>query len=177
MAMTKSAFRTELKHLGGNAILPNVLQSLNQTVLENATRRMFVSFECAIFDFAARTVTVANAGHGMVACVRNGVVRILQPKGTALGLAQKGIFSEERCDLRPDDIFLFFTDGIVEATGKHNEEFGTDRIFSAVQAVLREKEQMPSPEMVYDAVLHAAQIFTGTSAFADDATLVVLRVV
>lgn len=177
MAMTKSAFRTELKHLVGNAVLPNLLQSLNQTVLENTTRRMFVSFECAVFDFAARTLTIANAGHGMVACVRNTSVRIFQPKGTALGLAQKGIFSEEQCDLQPDDIFLFFTDGIVEAMGKYNEEFGTDRIFSAVQAILRKPGQPPSPENIYHAVLNTVQTFTGTSAFADDATLVVLRVV
>jgi serine phosphatase RsbU (regulator of sigma subunit) len=177
MAMTKSAFRTELKHSLPNAPLTDVLHSLNQTVLESTSRRMFVSFECAVFDIGEKKVHIANAGHGLVARFRDGRVHTFQSKGMALGLAAKGVFSEETSDLQPNDVFLFFTDGIIEAMNTEKEEFGLERVEKIVMNVLADTNEPANPRKIYDSILSTVQAFTNTSSFEDDATLVVVRVV
>ena len=137
---------------------------------------MFVSFECAMFDFTARKVSFVNAGHGMIARVRGGVVSQIHPKGMALGLGQKGVFGEETSDLVSNDIFIFFTDGVSEAMNDAKEEFGTDRVFADVERIIADAGNRLLPEHIYTALMRSVEKFTTKQCFDDDATLVIVQV-
>jgi sigma-B regulation protein RsbU (phosphoserine phosphatase) len=52
---------------------------------------------------------------------------MLNPTGPALGILSEATFKTKKLDFHPGDIFLFYTDGLVEASDGH-EEFGELRL-------------------------------------------------
>jgi serine phosphatase RsbU (regulator of sigma subunit) len=176
MAVVKSAFRTELKHLRSAAHLPDLMRSLNEIICDNAERGMFVSFQCVVFNFVERTCTLCNAGHLPVLRARPSAAAMdeLRTRGMALGLARQAVFSAETFSVQTGDVFLFLTDGVTEAANAANAEFGLD----AVKRVLKQHGGSQSPEQLYTTTLSHLRAFAGgtTAKFQDDATMLVLRI-
>jgi sigma-B regulation protein RsbU (phosphoserine phosphatase) len=71
--------------------------------------------------------------------------------------------------IAPGDVFVIYTDGITEATGRGGEEFGEKRLLDTIHA----SRHAPVPSIL-DAVLGDVQKFS-TGDQADDLTLVVAR--
>jgi serine phosphatase RsbU (regulator of sigma subunit) len=176
MAIVKSAFRTELKHLHSVADVPALMHSLNEIICDNAERGMFVSFQCMIFNFAERTWTLCNAGHLPVLRARPSAAMVdeLRTRGMALGLTRQAAFSAETSAFQTNDVFLFLTDGVTEATNAANAEFGVD----AVKRVLKQHGGAQEPEQLYSTTLAHLRAFAGGTAatFQDDATMLVVRI-
>ncbi len=175
MAVTKSAFRTELKHYSN---LPALMQSLNQMICENADKGMFVSFQCCLVNFQNQTLIVANAGHLPVLhyTPRTASVQEIKPRGMALGLATKGVFNVQSTSFQEGDVFVFLTDGVMEATNAGNEEFGLEN----VKRVLKKHGSSQMPQQLYDTIISHLRTFCGagraTLELADDATLLAINV-
>jgi sigma-B regulation protein RsbU (phosphoserine phosphatase) len=115
-----------------------ILRQLNDELLEQNPRGMFVTLQCMLFDLAQRTVTCASAGH-------HGAVRIApgQPSrlvftssGRVLGLmpSSSSEIASETFDLQAGETFVLFTDGVSEAFDANQELFGEDRLLAHVDA-------------------------------------------
>ncbi len=152
----------------------DLLAELNRIFLDNLPPASYFTLIYAVFDPAAGRLLHANAGHPPALHLRaaSGAAEWLTAEGPAVGLLHETVLFEavER-SYEPGDVFVFYTDGITEATDAGGLEFGADRIADAVRSVWGR-----SAEAMAGAVHDAADAFRGTDARGDDATVIVVRV-
>jgi phosphoserine phosphatase RsbU/P len=167
MASFRAALRTQMKR---HARLTAVAARLNDAVLEFRDASRFVTAVCAVLEDGGR-VRYVNCGHNPPLLLRAGGGReTLRLGGAALGLFAGERFREGSVRLEPGDSLVLYTDGVVEPTGEHDVEFGTDRLDAAVRGA----GGRPASEALR-AVIGATQAFSGRDRYDDDFTLVVVR--
>jgi serine phosphatase RsbU (regulator of sigma subunit) len=164
-AMTKSALRSQAGHDPSPAIL---LGHLNRTLVQLVDRHMFVTFACLVADNTTQKVRIATAGHPPVLLLRNGhLVREVRTRSLALGMDAGAVFSELEIPFERGDVFLLYTDGVVEAASRRGEQFGTSRLSAAITSTGDR-----SPDALCKGILQEVSRFAGTSSLKDDATVV-----
>ncbi len=166
-----------LKALGSISSSPaEVLRRMNTLFYENVERGHFISMIYAVFDMERRLLTVARAGHPHV--LHRGTdasVEVIRSRGMALGFDEGGRFSESieelSLPLQKDDVFVFYTDGYPEAMTRKREEFGEERMSTALAQYAGSNAR--------DILTHMhGEIgrFIGRAKQHDDMTMVVVRV-
>ncbi|HVP53362.1 MAG TPA: GAF domain-containing protein [Candidatus Eisenbacteria bacterium] len=148
-----------------------MLEAINLSLAERPIEAQYVSMIYAIWHDSERTLQVANSGLPRPLHFRDGRVEEIAVTGLPMGLFSSAEFEQRKLRGKPGDIFLFFTDGITDATSSEGHMFGRGRL----EKVVRENAQGSADEIaqaIYSAVSrHAA----GVAAF-DDQTIVVLKV-
>ena len=97
----------------------------------------------------------------------------MQQNGLFLGMFPHAKYASVRVSISAGDWFALYTDGVSEAHGAGNEEFGIERL----QALLA-KTPDARCDAAADGVLDAVRSWTGRGAAEsqdDDITLVVMR--
>jgi serine phosphatase RsbU (regulator of sigma subunit) len=120
--------------------------------------------------------TYTLAGHSPPLLVHRSLSRVTRlkpprPHAAALGVLPDEEFSGESVRLTPGDAFLFFTDGLYEASNYKGEEFGIGRL----EAVLRENMYRETPELL-DAAMAAISDFVEGQPIADDICIVAVDI-
>jgi serine phosphatase RsbU (regulator of sigma subunit) len=138
-------------------------------------KNVFISVVYGILDLDKGQFTLARAGHCPVAMVNgSGDGRYLRTEGLGLGLDRGTLFAkvleEETISLRRGDVFVLYTDGVVESRSDAGEEYGYERL---IDAVTRHHDK-PVKEM-HSALLSDLNRFLGRADYDDDMTLLVLR--
>lgn len=166
-----------LKALGSISSSPaEVLRRMNTLFYDNVERGHFISMIYGVFDMERRMLTVARAGHPHV--LHRGTdaaVHIIRSRGMALGFDEGGVFSESieelSLPLNKDDVFVFYTDGYPEAMTRKREEFGEERMSTA----LAQYEGSDARDILTH--MHGEiRRFIGRAKQHDDMTMVVVRV-
>ena len=158
-ALFMAVTMTLLRNLARQGHAPEeILRQLNDELLEQNPRGMFVTLQCLVFDLAQGTVTCASAGHHAVVQVRPDQPprMVFTTSGRVLGLLPAEDIRSERVDLRPGDTFVLYTDGVSEAFGPGDELFGDERLQAQVETT-RGRSARETTLGVLDAVRkHAA---------------------
>jgi sigma-B regulation protein RsbU (phosphoserine phosphatase) len=142
---------------------------LNNAMCENMPSGKFITFFCAMLDTERKTLTYANAGHGVPVLLRSsGEIVRLHEGGVVLGVFRDVTYRQATVALVPGDRLVLFTDGLTEAHNAEGEEFGDDRLIAEAMMV----RALP-PAHLKDRLLAAATSF---GALTDDATLLVAAV-
>lgn len=174
MTLVKGAVQALAREYAGPV---EVLQRLNDQFYENAPAGTFITMIYGVLDLNERSFTFARAGHNPLLVHRNGGGRpaALRPTGLAIGLTRTAEFTEQlravTLDLGPEDLLVFFTDGMTEATGRSREQYGEDRL----AASLARAAAAHSAAEVLEGLKADIRTFTEGAARADDMTAVVLR--
>jgi sigma-B regulation protein RsbU (phosphoserine phosphatase) len=79
-------------------------------------------------------------------------------------------FAAKEVELAPGDLFVAYTDGIVEAVDPKDEEYGLERM----EAVCRDQRGRPLAEIA-TALDRSLESFVRGVPYGDDRTLVLLR--
>lgn len=122
-----------------------------------------------IADLAREEIRYANAGHPcpLFRDQLTGEVGSLAwrpgEQRPALGLFDNVAYATTHRRLRPNDLFVLYTDGLCEATDPNGVPFGMDRLINCV----REKGHRPTPEL-FDFLLDDAKTFSARDTFQDD---------
>ena len=121
------------------------LADLNRHLIEVISRSgqtLFVTAFFLILDTRNGKAAWAVAGHPAPLRVRRGSGKPPQPLWTeaqhqpALGLIAGAVFRTNESPLRPGDVFLLFTDGLVEAENPAGEDFGSARLAASFDEAL-----------------------------------------
>ncbi|NQT26046.1 SpoIIE family protein phosphatase [candidate division KSB1 bacterium] len=174
MTLTKGLFKSQAQVQQSPR---DVLINLNTLFYENAERGIFISMIYAIFDLENRKLTTARAGHNPMMLLRAGspLTEEICPKGMALGFEPGDLFKqtieEIVLELKKDDVFLFYTDGLNEAQNQFHREFGEERLKRVVQECGSEKS-----DKIVQCIRNEIAQFTGDAPQHDDMTAVVVRV-
>ena len=85
-----------------------------------------------IFDMTNNTLCFSNAGHNcppIIYRVNEDKCEYLHANGRMISnIIEPDMYNEVTTDLKDNDLILFFTDGIIEATNENNKEFGLERL-------------------------------------------------
>src|SRR6185369_5266420 len=124
-------------------------------------------------DVTARTLTFSNAGHPPALLCRGSGSPCLEldAEGLILGVRKEVFFEEKQIRLESGDLLMLYTDGITEAQNEAGELFGSARLCSVLRSM-----QSYRPQEIIDAVRSEVAQFTGSRIMADDAAMVVMKV-
>jgi sigma-B regulation protein RsbU (phosphoserine phosphatase) len=94
----------------------------------------------------------------------------LRVGGTVIGPLPEARFRRGFARVRPGEVLLMLTDGILERRDKAGEFFGLDR----VRAIVREQESQPAA-LILERLFEAALAWGEGRPWEDDATIVVVK--
>jgi sigma-B regulation protein RsbU (phosphoserine phosphatase) len=169
MAVTVTILRSMARQGHGPV---EILRQLNDELLDQNPRGMFVTLQVMVFDPAARTVTCGSAGHH--AAIRLAPGKPPEPlfssSGRVLGLLPGFDACQQVTDLSPGDAFVLFTDGVSEAFGPDDELFGDERLLAHLAA-----SPAGSAREITAGVLDAVRRHADGAKQSDDITVVSVR--
>ncbi|HKY06157.1 MAG TPA: SpoIIE family protein phosphatase, partial [Blastocatellia bacterium] len=171
-ALLMSNVPAAVKAFASEAVSPSELcDRVNRVVSSNMAEDKFITFFYCEVDSESKRLVYSNAGHNPALLVRrDGAVMRLEKGGAVLGPFRDWSYEQGEIDLSEGDRLLLFTDGITEATGPDDDEFGEQQLIELVM-VNRELSAAGLQELVMRSVTR----FSGGD-FKDDATLIAVSV-
>lgn len=146
-----------------------VCSRVNAVLANNIAPGKFVTLFYGVLDGDRSSLEYCDAGHPPPVLVRaHGPAQALDAKGAVLGVFPDWQYENSNVRLTPGDALLLFTDGITEAASSDDEEFGEERLLSAVEA----RDGLSASELQLR-VLSDVKAFCN-SQFRDDVTLIVI---
>jgi sigma-B regulation protein RsbU (phosphoserine phosphatase) len=150
-----------------------MLGLLNQRLHSARLDSRFIAMLFGVYDAAARRLTLSNAGSPYPLLLRDGHVVSIRLEGVPLGLLPSTQYDESSIDLKPGDVVVFASDGILESADASDEEFGLHRL----SGVLSTTSPEDSARAIAERILAETDDHSSAgTAPHDDRTLVVLRV-
>jgi sigma-B regulation protein RsbU (phosphoserine phosphatase) len=148
-----------------------MLSAVNYSLVERKIEAQFVSIIYAVWDDATLTLQVANSGLPRPVYCHDGKVDIIEATGMPLGLFEDPEYDELSFKANPGDMFVFFSDGILDATNTKGELFGRTR----AEKVISECSQNSAESVVNSLFKAASEHALGVETF-DDQTVVAIKV-
>jgi len=175
MTMIRTALRTEAR-LSKNPA--DVLAKVNDFVMNDMKRGMFVTIFYIVLDSHKRTISYASAGHNPMILYRSKTEKsfYLNPRGFPIGinLPDKELFRKsiqsETLQLKEGDVLIAYTDGVTEAMNPDREQFGEERFLSVIR-----KYGSMSVEPLVDKIRDNINAFIEGFTQNDDITLVAIQ--
>jgi sigma-B regulation protein RsbU (phosphoserine phosphatase) len=148
-----------------------MLESVNGALNQRRLDAQFVVLTCALWDDETRAMRVANSGLPRPIYCRNGHAHMLEAAGLPLGMFEQVSYEEVTIQASPGDVFVFFSDGIVDASNDKDDQFGRVRIEQSIA-----KNYNRSARQIVDALFQATEKFSDGAPVFDDQTAVVVKV-
>jgi sigma-B regulation protein RsbU (phosphoserine phosphatase) len=148
-----------------------MLSAVNLSLAERRIEAQFVSIIYAVWDDQHRTLTVSNSGLPRPIYVHGDKLEVIEATGLPLGLFDEADYDEFQFRTKPGDMFVFFSDGMLDARNRKGDLFGRGRVEKIVAQC-----SGGSAASVVDALFKAvAEHSAGVETF-DDQTVVAIRV-
>jgi sigma-B regulation protein RsbU (phosphoserine phosphatase) len=171
IANVQSSLRTAALFTGDD--LAALLKVVNHQAHASSSEDRYATLFYGVFDGSTRALRYVNAGHNPPLVIRrDGSMHWLETGGAPVGLFADSEYGEGIVKLETGDLLIAFTDGLIEATNQHGEEWG-------VQGLL--KTAAFGAQCSQDAGDLVNLVFNTMDDFSkghqtDDATLAVVRV-
>ncbi len=152
--------------------LTDLVQKLNTIVYKNTPSERYITFFIAMLNTRRNQLVYVNAGHNFPYKVVKGqqdFVR-LTAGGLPLGMFEHADYQSETIDIQPNDLLVFYSDGVTEAMDKKFEEYGENRFREAILANVNRTINEMRENIVKD-----IQHFVGSEPQSDDLTLMLAR--
>ncbi|HZP62065.1 MAG TPA: SpoIIE family protein phosphatase [Terriglobales bacterium] len=148
-----------------------MLSAVNFSLGERRIDGQFVSLIYAVWDDENRTLRVANSGLPRPVYCHDGKAQVIEATGLPLGLFDDAEYDELSFAAKPGDMFVFFSDGILDAQNRARELFGRARLEQIVTGNCG-----MSADQVVNSIFQAVSDHAGSEDAFDDQTVVVMRV-
>jgi len=148
-----------------------MLAAVNYSLAERRIEGQFVSLIYAVWDDVNSTLQVSNSGLPRPVYCHKGKTQLIEATGLPLGLFDDAEYDEFTFQAEPEDIFVFFSDGILDATNKAGDLFGRTRL----EKIIAECSGNSAESMVKSIFKAAADHASGVETF-DDETVVAIKV-
>jgi len=148
-----------------------MLSAVNLSLAERRIAAQFVSIIYAVWDDERQTLLVANSGLPRPIYCHDDKVEFIEATGLPLGLFDETDYDEFTFQAKPGDLFVFYSDGILDARNRHGHSFGPER----VQAIVAGCATKSADCVVNEIFKAVAEYAAGVDAF-DDQTVVAIKV-
>ena len=148
----------------------SVFRKANQQLVESTATHQFVTAFYAALDCSTRRLIYVNGGNVAPLLYRPGKKpRRLETGGPVLGVLPEASFHEDSIVLRPNDILVFFSDGLSESENQAGDAFDAEKILGVV-----EKNREKSAAAICRSLQEEVAAFSGYN-FHDDLTICILK--
>jgi len=148
-----------------------MLSAVNSSLGERRIEGQFVSIIFALWDDSNRTLQVANSGLPLPLYCHDGKIEVIEATGLPLGLFDDADYDEFTFHANPGDMFVFFSDGILDARNQGGDMFGRRRVEEIVA-----KSCEFSADWVVDSLFKAVAEHAAAVETFDDQTVVAIKV-
>jgi len=148
-----------------------MLRAVNFSLGERRIEGQFVSLIYAVWDDRNRSLKIANSGLPRPLYCHDGKIEVIEATGLPLGLFDDAEYDEFTFKAKPGDMFVFFSDGIMDARNKAGDMFGRHRTEAIIAGCVSVSADCVVKSLFKAVTEHAA----GEEAF-DDETVVAIRV-
>ncbi len=148
-----------------------MLAAVNFSLSQRRIDGQFVSLIYGVWDDNRRILRIANSGLPRPVYCHQGKTEIIEATGLPLGLFDDAQYEEFSFHAKSGDVFVLFSDGILDARNKAGDLFGRGRLEQIIA-----RHATLSADAVVQAIFSAvAEHAAGEEAF-DDQTVVVIQV-
>ena len=157
------------------------LQKLNQCILDITKGSYWMSFQIVDFDFRNSTIEVAQAGHTSIYSLdlnKPGKIgwrdfeALADDVSGVLGSSSQPKFHSQKLSMKPDSLYMSFSDGLYEATNEQGQMFELRRTFTHFLAPYQEKRDLP---LTIDQVYAGLTQFMNQQPLMDDVSIWCLK--
>jgi len=149
------------------------MAKVNFLLWESIERNQFITAFYGILDASNRTLHYSNAGHNPPLLIdAQGAARFIEWGEQPLGMFRDTRYHEHYHTFRPGEILVLYTDGVTEALSPNGEEFGRDRLITAVKS----GSTLGARELIASMQRDVFQ-WTDGVGLTDDATFFVIKAV
>ena len=170
MCMVKTALQSAVANCPSPA---RVLAHINQLVFGMLDSH-FVTAACCLVDPGQGDARLSLAGHAGPLWFRSASREVVAQGaiGLPLGIAEQPHYEETHIKLQPEDVLFFYTDGIIEACGRGEEQYGHLRLTDLVRRHGRRAADGLLARVRRDLARHC-----NGRVMSDDLTLLAIRAV
>ena len=170
-ALQMARATSQIRAIAPHCLSPSELLSrVNSFLCANPIGGIFITMSCAFFDQTHKVLKLASAGHHAPLCLRNGGFHPVRVgDGIPLGILELSAYTDEEMELKSGDLFLFFTDGLLEARDTSSQEFGLERVKQVMASV------PPDPDQLILKLVADVNAFMKDAPRHDDLTLVAAK--
>lgn len=148
-----------------------LLRSLNEVLLERKVDAQYATLLVMLWESSNRKLTMANAGAEPPLICRNGEIIKPRVEGVPIGLLEDREYEEIVIDAQPNDVLLFYSDGVEDQLNSRGEDFGRERLIAALQ-----RQCHLTPQGLVDQVFKELDAYMDGTATTDDQTIIAVRV-
>ena len=177
VAMASSCLHTQIR---ADYSLTSVMSAMSDMVYgavqsdlySDLVSPLYMTFCYIIVDLRNQTVSFSNAGHNYPYHYRASTKQLnsLESNACTLGILEYQDYEVNQLKWEAGDILVFYSDGIVEAQNKEQEDFGEERL----KQLVMENSDLP-PTQMREAILQEVYDFGQDVTQADDITLMIVR--
>jgi len=168
MASLRAAIHSEVD---ARYKLKEMAAKLNDFVHRSSAPNTFITFFFCELDKKTGELKYLNAGHNPpVILDKKGKIHRMESCGLCLGMFPAVSYEVKKATLKPGDLALLYTDGIVECRNKNEEEFNEERLISQVQKNFK----LPA-QKILEKICDEINSFSSGRPQMDDMTLVIVK--
>jgi sigma-B regulation protein RsbU (phosphoserine phosphatase) len=142
-------------------------------IMSSSSLLIFITAFCIVINTQNGTAFYANAGHPppFLVKTRNSTLEELSGEhGFALGMIPNASYHNNSLVIENGDMMFMFTDGLLEIMNEKRVQFGAEEFQRAIK-----NNSNLSPQAFVEAMLSAADAFSGGLYTDDDVTLLAFR--
>ena len=154
--------------------LADLLTHLNNQLVEDTGGDRFMTMMLMTIDAKLREMRWATAGHDVPLVYDPADKNFIELKANGLSLGLQGGFDYKEhvfTDVKPGQIYMVLTDGLVEAFNRYGEMFGKGRL----RDLIRKSANLSANEICKQIDQELAR-FLGSKNLDDDLTFVIVKV-
>lgn len=181
-ALLMASVRATLRaHATDRYHLDDIMMLVNSALTRDTRDNEFATVFYGVLDPGSLVLTYCNAGHDPPMILRRpqegGKWRIesLLVSGLPLGVIGDAEYERMLCQLRPGDVVVAMTDGVMDAMNFDDERFGRQRMQDALLEYVSASPDA-SARAIVDHLIWEMRRFRGLRTESDDATVVAIRV-
>jgi phosphoserine phosphatase RsbU/P len=148
-----------------------MLSAVNNSLGERRIEGQYVSIIYSVWDDERRTLHVANSGLPRPLYCHDGKIEPIEASGLPLGLFDDADYEEYTFHAKPGDMFVFLSDGILDARNRNGDMFGRGRVEEVVKTCTDK-----TAECVVTSLFKAVAKFAAKVESFDDQTVVAIKV-
>jgi len=170
MSNLQATLRALVMHLHSLEVLT---LSLNEMIYNDTRSKKFLSIFLGLIDTRRNGLHYINGGHVPPILIdgQTGEYKLLEEGGMVIGMFPSAEYSRGSAWLKPGDILVCCTDGIVESMDAKDDEYGSERLAASIL-----KNRHRSAQEIVDLVLADVDEFSRDGTHVDDKVLMVVKV-
>ncbi|MCX8009987.1 MAG: PP2C family protein-serine/threonine phosphatase [Ignavibacteria bacterium] len=150
--------------------ISKLVSKINNIFFRDSLRNIFASLLYLEITPNSNKINYVNAGHLPPLLIKANSINELSKGEAALGLMSGNSYNEQICELHTGDIFVAYSDGLIEAQNRYKQFYGSERLFKLLQNL-----HSYSPKQIGERIVFEIEYFIGDARANDDLSLIILK--